>query len=78
MSDNATHDTPIEDSGDLQRLKMLVQVQDELTAWAKRRFSILVMVIAVLGTFGVTNLLSNIIQTLVSGNVRTSIEKEAG
>jgi hypothetical protein len=77
MSNATTHDIKTDDSTDLQRLKMLMQVQAELTSWAKRRFWIIVIVIAVLGTFGISTLLNNVIQTLVSGSVANSIQREA-
>jgi hypothetical protein len=60
---------------DLLKFRLLTEMQGELTAWAKRRFSILAIVVAVVGTFGFTTVLTQIIQALVSSNVKSSVER---
>ena len=66
-------DSPNERSPDyeLLRFRLLSEMQAELTAWAKRRFSFLALVVAVVGTFGFTTVLTQIIQGLVSSNVKS-------
>jgi chromosome segregation ATPase len=61
---------------ELLKFRLLTEMQAELTAWAKRRFSVLAIVVAVVGTFGFTTLLTQIIQALVSTNVKSSVDRE--
>jgi hypothetical protein len=76
MSDTRADTIYAESQTDLMKFKMLTQVQEELTTWAKRRFWIVVIVTAVAGTFGIPTLLTNVIQEAVSKNVNDTVSRE--
>src|SRR3546814_2384793 len=60
--------TPISDAKalELQRILVLQEMQDEIISWAKKRFAMLGLAAAVLGFFGLSTVLNQSLQILVT------------
>lgn len=60
---------------ELQRMVIRQEMQEEITAWAKKRFSMLALACAVLGFFGLSTVLNQSLQVLVNKPVERELEK---
>ena len=74
MSNNNT-DISKEEALELQRFRIRQEMQEEITSWAKKRFAMLGMVIAVIGFFGLSTVLQQSLQTLVTKPVDRELAK---
>src|SRR3546814_1693025 len=71
--------TPISDANalELQRILVLQEMQDEIISWAKKRFAMLGLAAAVLGFFGLSTVLNQSLQILVTKPVERELVKLA-
>ncbi|HEY9550542.1 MAG TPA: hypothetical protein VIR45_13680 [Kiloniellaceae bacterium] len=69
--------TPISDAKalELQRILVLQEMQDEIISWAKKRFAMLGLAAAVLGFFGLSTVLNQSLQILVTKPVERELVK---
>jgi hypothetical protein len=56
-----TEDLPPDERYELMKLRILAEVQEDLTLWAKKRLWLLIAIIALVGSFGVSSIISSIV-----------------
>lgn len=64
-----------DETRELQKLKIRQEMQEEITSWAKKRFAVLGIVAGVLGFFGISTVLHESLQILLTKPVNEAIEK---
>jgi len=64
-----------EEALELQRIRIRQDMQDEITTWAKKRFAMLGLVGAVLGFFGLSTVMHQSLQMLVTTPVERELAK---
>lgn len=64
-----------EEALELQKIRLRSEMQDEITAWAKKRFTVLGVVVAILGFFGLSTVLNQSLQVLVTKPVERELVK---
>ncbi len=69
---------PSEKAYYLQRIEVLREIEDEVVAWAKKRFWIASLVVAVLALVGGSTLISNLVASRVDEKVQAEISRYEG
>lgn len=64
-----------EEALELQKIQIRQEMQDEINAWAKRRFTMLGIIVAVLGFFGLSTVMHTSLQLLVNEPVKRELAK---
>jgi hypothetical protein len=68
----AKPDTSLEE---LHRIKMMQELQTEISDWAKRRLTVFSVFVTILGFFGLSTVVSQTVQSIVNSPVQRQIEK---
>jgi len=74
MSDT-THHLSNEEIVELQKIRIRQEMQEEITSWVKKRFAVVGLVVGVLGFFGVSAILHQGLQVLVTERVERELAK---